>query len=155
MLVDAKHSVGGRPLAAMGPQVGYYSPQIFLEYELHGPGIDVRGVSFPGASPYALIGHGKDFAWTGTTPNGDTVDTFAEQLCNPDGSQADVRLDPYIRKGKCVPFDIREQTVETPTGAGNPEPPQTITLAAMRSVHGPVNTSPPSAASRSPTPRAT
>ena len=36
---------------AMGPQVGYYSPQIFVEYELHGGGIDVSGVTFPGASP--------------------------------------------------------------------------------------------------------
>ena len=35
----------------MGPQVGYYSPQIFSEYELHGGGIDAEGVSFPGASP--------------------------------------------------------------------------------------------------------
>jgi len=42
----------------MGPQVGYYTPEIFLEYELHGPGIDESGVSFPGSSPYALIGHG-------------------------------------------------------------------------------------------------
>ena len=50
-MVDAKHSVDGRPLAAMGPQVGYYSPQIFVEYELHGGGIDVSGVAFPGAAP--------------------------------------------------------------------------------------------------------
>ena len=34
----------------MGPQVGYYTPEVFLEYELHAPGIDVCGVSFPGAS---------------------------------------------------------------------------------------------------------
>jgi acyl-homoserine lactone acylase PvdQ len=138
MLVDAQHSLGGRPVAAMGPQVGYYSPEVFLEYELHGGGIDVSGVSFPGASPYALIGHGKNFAWTGTTPNGDTVDTFAERLCNSDGSEPTFDSTSYVRKGKCVPFAIREQTVQTPTGAGNPSPPQSYTLKAMSSVHGPI-----------------
>src|SRR3954467_15950687 len=139
LLVDAAHSADGRPVAAMGPQVSYYSPEVFLEYELHGGGIDVSGVSFPGASPYALIGHGKEFAWTGTTPNGDTVDTFAEKLCNPDGSAPSFDSTNYVRDGKCVPFDVRDQSVTTPTGAGNPAPPQTFTLRAMRSVHGPVN----------------
>src|SRR4051795_5689809 len=139
LLVDAAHSADGRPVAAMGPQVSYYSPEVFLEYELHGGGIDVSGVSFPGASPYALIGHGKDFAWTGTTPNGDTVDTFAEKLCNADGSPPTFAWSHYARNGKCVAFDIRKQTVQTPTGAGSPAPPQTFTLRAMRSVHGPVH----------------
>ena len=139
LVVDAAHSADGRPVAAMGPQVSYYSPEVFTEYELHGGGIDVSGVSFPGASPYALIGHGKDFAWTGTTPNGDTVDTFAEKLCNPDGTPPSFDSTSYMHDGKCVPFDLRDQSVTTPTGAGNPAPPQTFTLRAMRSVHGPVH----------------
>jgi acyl-homoserine lactone acylase PvdQ len=138
MLVDAAHSADGRPVAAMGPQVSYYSPEVFTEYELHGGGIDVSGVSFPGASPYALIGHGKDFAWTGTTPNGDTVDTFAEKLCNADGSAPSFASTAYEHGGKCVPFEYRDQDVTTPTGAGNTEAPKTFTLRAMRSVHGPV-----------------
>src|SRR5207244_4246798 len=33
VLVSGKLTTTGRPLAAMGPQVGYYSPQIFSEYE--------------------------------------------------------------------------------------------------------------------------
>src|SRR3954452_20654394 len=137
LLLDAKHSASGKPVAAMGPQVGYYSPEIFNEYELHGPGIDVSGVSFPGASPYPLIGHGIDFAWTGTTPNGDTVDTFAEKLCEPDGSPATLKSTHYLYKGKCVEFTTRDQTMTTPVSALDPTtPPQTIALRAMRSVHG-------------------
>ena len=137
LLLDAKHSADGKPLAAMGPQVGYYSPEIFTEYELHGPGIDVSGVSFPGASPYPLIGHGIDFAWTGTTPNGDTVDTFAEKLCEPDGSPPTVKSTHYLYKGSCVAFTTRDQTMTTPVSPLDPTtPPQTVTLRAMRSVHG-------------------
>ncbi len=94
VLVDAKRSGTGQALAVMGPQVGYYTPEVFLEYELHAPGIDVSGVSFPGASPYPLIGHGIDFAWTGTSAFSDNEDVFAERLCNPDGSKPSLRLDP-------------------------------------------------------------
>lgn len=138
LLVDAAHSVDGRPLAAMGPQVGYYSPEIFIEVEMHGGGMDVSGVQFPGAAPYVLIGHGKDFAWTGTTPNQDTVDTFAEELCNVDGSRATASSLAYRYKGRCVPFTLRDQTMKTPVAPTSPKAPQTITLRALRSVHGPI-----------------
>jgi acyl-homoserine lactone acylase PvdQ len=138
VMVTGKLTADGHPLAAMGPQVGYYSPQIFSEYELHGGGIDVEGVAFPGASPYVLIGHGIDFAWSGTSANGDNEDTFVEQLCNADGSAASEKSTSYMYKGQCTPFTMRDQQVTTPTSPVSPSPPQTITYRTMRSVHGPV-----------------
>jgi acyl-homoserine lactone acylase PvdQ len=138
VMVEGKLSQDGRPLAAMGPQVGYYSPQIFSEYELHGGGIDEEGVTFPGASPWVLIGHGIDFAWSGTSANGDNEDTFVEKLCNPDGSQPSDKSTHYLYKGRCVPFTMRDQTVTTPVSPVSPSAPQTITYRTMRSVHGPV-----------------
>jgi len=128
--VSARLSKSGRPLFAAGPQVDYWSPQIFVEYELHGGGIDVQGVSFPGASPWPLIGHGIDFAWSGTSANGDNQDTFVETLCE-DESQ-------YMYKGRCTPFVTREQRVTTPVSPIDPQPPQEIVHRTMRSVHGPV-----------------
>jgi acyl-homoserine lactone acylase PvdQ len=138
VMVTGKRTTDGRPVAAMGPQVGYYSPQIFSEYELHGGGIDVEGVAFPGASPYVLIGHGIDFAWSGTSANGDNQDTFAELLCNEDGSPATQQSTSYMYKGKCTPFTMRDQTVQTPVAPSSPSAPETITYKTMRSVHGPV-----------------
>jgi acyl-homoserine lactone acylase PvdQ len=138
VMVTKKLTRDGHPLAAFGPQVSYYSPQIFSEYELHGPGIDVTGVAFPGAAPYPLIGHGIDFAWSGTSANGDNNDTFVELLCNADGSPATEKSTSYRYKGKCRPFTMRTQQVTTPTSPVSPAPPQTITYRTMRSVHGPV-----------------
>jgi acyl-homoserine lactone acylase PvdQ len=138
VMVAPKFTVDGHPLAAFGPQVSYYSPQIFSEYELHGPGIDVTGVAFPGAAPYPLIGHGIDFAWSGTSANGDNNDTFVERLCNADGSSATEKSTSYMYKGKCRPFTMRTQEVTTPTSPVDPKPPKTITYKTMRSVHGPV-----------------
>jgi hypothetical protein len=125
-------------LAAMGPQVDYYSPQIFVEYELHGGGINSEGVSFPGASPWPLIGHGIDFAWSGTSANGDNQDTFVERLCNPDGSPPTKDSTHYVYRGSCRAFLMRDQTVTTPVSPIDPQPPQQITYRTMRSVHGPV-----------------
>ncbi len=138
VMVSSRLSSDGHALAAMGPQVGYYSPQIFSEYELHGGGIDAEGVSFPGASPYPLIGHGIDFAWSGTSANGDNEDTFAERLCNPDGSPPTKQSTHYVYKGKCRAFTMRDQSVTTPVAPTDPQPSQTITYRTMRSVHGPV-----------------
>src|SRR3954454_20328258 len=129
VMVPRRMSSTGHALAAMGPQVSYYSPQIFSEYELHGGGIDVEGVTFPGAAPWPLIGHGVDFAWSGTSANGDNQDTFVERMCSDT---------TYKYKGRCVPFTMRDQTVTTPVSPVDPSPPQQITYRTMRSVHGPV-----------------
>jgi len=139
VMVSPRLTGGPRPVAAMGPQVGYYSPQIFSEYELHGGGIDSEGVTFPGAAPWPLIGHGIDFAWSGTSANGDNEDTFVERLCNPDGSPASDSSTSYVYKGRCIPFQTRDQSVTTPVSPLDPTTPsQTIVYRTKRSVHGPV-----------------
>ena len=138
VLVSGRLTASGRPLAAMGPQVDYWSPQIFIEYELHGGGIDTQGVTFPGASPWPLIGHGIDFVWSGTSANGDNQDTFVELLCNPDGSPPTEKSTHYRYRGACIPFVMRDQSVTTPVSPIDPQPSQHITYRTMRSVHGPV-----------------
>ncbi len=133
LLVTAKHSKDGHALAAMGPQVGYYSPEILIEYEVHAPGLNSSGMSFPGASPFPLIGHAADFAWSGTTANGDNADTFAEELCQDD--------DHYLYKGKCIAFTHRDQVIQTPISPTSipPTVPEKVTLRTMDSVHGSVH----------------
>ena len=138
VLVDGKRSGTGQALAVMGPQVGYYNPEVFLEYELHGPGIEVSGVSFPGSSPYPLIGHGIDFAWTGTSAFSGNEDVFAEQLCNPNGSKPSIASTHYRYHGRCIPFGSRTVVEHTPVAPTSPGAPETITLRTLDSVHGPI-----------------
>jgi acyl-homoserine lactone acylase PvdQ len=138
VLVDAKRSGTGHALAAMGPQVGYYTPEVFLEYELHAPGIDVSGVSFPGASPYPLIGHGIDFAWTGTSAFSANEDVFAERLCNPNHSRPTLLSSHYMYRGRCIAFSSRAIVEHTPVAPTSPGAPTTITMHTLNSVHGPI-----------------
>lgn len=139
LLVAPKHSRTGRALAAMGPQVSYYSPEILVEYEVHAPGVHASGMSFPGASPFPLIGHTGTFAWSGTTALGDNADTFAEQLCDPSGKAPTLASDHYLYRGRCIAFTHRDQVLRTPLSPTDPNVPQTVTLRTMRSVHGPVH----------------
>src|SRR4029077_12558062 len=78
LLVDAKHTASGRPIAVMGPQVGYFAPQILQEVDLHAPDYDARGASFPGTSFIVELGRGQDYAWSATSADTDVVDQRLE-----------------------------------------------------------------------------
>lgn len=138
LLVTRQHSKSGRPVAVMGPQVGYYSPQILMEVDMHGPGIDARGATFPGISLYVLLGRGQDFAWSATTATTDVVDEFVEKLCEPDGSKPTLDSKHYLYKGKCIPILQRDHVLTSTPSAGSTTPPRVITLKVERTVHGPV-----------------
>ena len=47
----ARSRQSGHPIAVFGPQVGYFAPQILMEEDLHGPGIDARGAVVPRRQP--------------------------------------------------------------------------------------------------------
>jgi acyl-homoserine lactone acylase PvdQ len=127
-LVSAKHSANGHPLAVMGPQVGYFIPQILMEEDLHGPGIDARGAAFAGVNLYVELGHGRDYAWSATTATSDNVDTFAEVLCKD-------KLH-YVHRGKCKPMEKLIRTESWTPNAIDSTEAGTQTLTALRTVHG-------------------
>ena len=126
LLVSARRSATGHPLFVAGPQVGYSYPELLLELDLHGGGIDARGASFPGLSFYVLLGRGKDFAWSATSANSDIVDQYVETLCGGD----DVH---YLYKGECRPMPVFDAGVLKGTES---EPDRQVIF--HETVHGPV-----------------
>lgn len=127
-LVSAKESASGHPIAVMGPQVGYFVPQILMEEDLHGPGIDARGAAFPGVNLYVELGHGRDYAWSATTATSDNVDTFAEVLCQDNFH--------YLYRGKCLPMEKLEKSESWTPNAADSTAAGSQTLVAYRTVHG-------------------
>lgn len=125
ILIGAGRSANGHPIFVAGPQVGYYFPEVFLEYDLHGGGIDVRGVAVPGV-PYVVIGRGMDYAWSATSSNSDIIDTYVETLCGGD----DVH---YLYKGECRAMT----TFDAGVLKGSPGKPDTP-VVFKETVHGPV-----------------
>ena len=127
-LVSAKNSTNGHPIAVMGPQVGYFVPQILMEEDLHGPGIDARGAAFAGVNLFVELGHGRDYAWSATTATSDNVDTFAEVLCKD-------RFH-YLYDGKCRPMEKLTKTESWVPNQVDSTPSGSQTLLAYRTVHG-------------------
>jgi acyl-homoserine lactone acylase PvdQ len=127
-LVSAKESTNGHPLAVMGPQVGYFVPQILMEEDLHGPGIDARGAAFPGVNLVVQLGHGRDYAWSATSATSDNVDSFAEVLCKD--------AFHYRYRGKCLAMEKLEKTESWTPNTIDSTPAGSQTLVAYRTVHG-------------------
>jgi len=116
-----------------GPQLGFQIPELFIEMELHGPGLDVRGTTAPGV-PVIGIGHNKHVAWGLTSGLTDDDDLYAEQLAGPES---------YFFKGQRLDMSCRTETIKyqsppsdllggTLPGSGQ----QKVRLC--RTVHGPV-----------------
>jgi acyl-homoserine lactone acylase PvdQ len=99
--VAASRSATHRPLGVMGPQLGYYYPEIVYQEHLKGPGINAQGVSASGLGLYLLIGRTRDYAWSLTTQTGDNEDVFAEKLCVPGGGRPTRATLSYMFKGRC------------------------------------------------------
>jgi len=116
LLVSARESASGRPIAVMGPQTGYFAPQILMEIDIHGPGIDARGASFPGVNLYVQLGRGRDYAFSATSAGQDIVDTFASPLCEPGGGTPTLASGHYRFRGECLAIEVLERTNRwTPT----------------------------------------
>src|SRR4051794_2906967 len=136
LLVSAAESQSGRPLAVFGPQTAYFSPQVLMEQDVHAPGIDARGVAFPGVNLYVQIGHGRDYAWSATTSAQDIVDTFALDLCEPDGRAASLESSHYLLGGRCLPMEELERTNSWQPNAADSTPAGNETLRTERTELG-------------------
>jgi hypothetical protein len=136
LLISAKDSATGNPLAVMGPQVAYYTPEILMEEDVHGPGIDAAGAAFPGVNLYVELGHGPDYAWSATSADQNIVDTFAVPLCNPGGGLVSRSSDYYVLHGQCVPMQVLNNSETWKPNLADSTPAGSVTLTTMRTAFG-------------------
>jgi acyl-homoserine lactone acylase PvdQ len=136
LVVSARESKSGHPLAVFGPQTGYFAPQILMEEDIHGPGIDARGAAFPGVNQYVELGRGRDYAWSATSAGEDVTDTFAVPLCTPNGSKPTRSSNFYRYRGKCLGMEnITRHNAWVPSAADQ-TPPGQETLNVKRTALG-------------------
>ena len=103
------------------PQVGFSIPELFVELEVHAPGLDVRGVTAPGI-PVLAAGHNGRIAWGITSGLDDDDDLYVERLAGRER----YRFKGRIRKMRC-----RIETFQV-SGA------KSVKRRFCRTVHGPV-----------------
>jgi penicillin G amidase len=103
------------------PQLGFSIPELFVEYEVHAPGLDVRGVTGPGI-PVTAAGHNGRIAWGITSGLGDEDDLYVERLAGKER---------YRFKGRTRKMSCRNERFRV-SGA------KSVKRRFCRTVHGPV-----------------
>src|SRR5690554_4018699 len=73
--IDGSKTASGFPLLANDPHLDLTLPSIWYQIQLHGPEINVYGVSIPGA-PNVIIGFNRSVAWGVTNVGSDVLDWF-------------------------------------------------------------------------------
>jgi penicillin G amidase len=118
-----------------GPELGFSAPEELYELEIHRPGLDVRGITAPGA-PVIAIGHNAHVAWGLTSGLSQTNSLFAEKLVPGQSDQYTFNGQTKTMSCRDETFDYRSPPTDllsaTIPGAGS----QTYRLC--RTDHGPV-----------------
>jgi acyl-homoserine lactone acylase PvdQ len=127
VLVSGKKTQTGHPIAVFGPQTSYYIPQLLVEKDVHGPGIDARGAAFAGTDLYVQLGRGRNYAWSATSAGADNIDTFVLKLCEPGGGTPTTSSMGYERNGACQPIETFQHTqIAKPSAGGVPAGPDVV-----------------------------
>jgi acyl-homoserine lactone acylase PvdQ len=147
-LVAPGRSATRRPMGVMGPQLGYYYPEIVYQEQLQGPGINAQGIAVSGIGLYLLIGRTRNYAWSLTSAGNDNEDVFAEKLCVPGGGKPTRATRFYMFRRRCramrmfdagsiagreitFPMTVHGPVIGTATVHGRP-----YALARRRSTYG-------------------
>jgi acyl-homoserine lactone acylase PvdQ len=119
LLIAAENSKTGSPIAIFGPQTGYFIPQLLVEKDVHGPGIDARGVAFAGTDLFVQIGRGRNYAWSATSAGGDNIDQWVLRLCEPGGGPPTTESMGYEHNETCKSIETFQHTqIAKPSAAG-------------------------------------
>lgn len=123
-----------------GPQLGFSIPELFVEFELHSPVQDMRGVSAAGV-PVLGIGHNGRLAWGLTSGLSDEDDLYAEQLTGTEtymfqGAERQMDCRDEVFDFRSPPTDLPGDLGDIVTG--DKQVAGSRTERICRTVHGPV-----------------
>ncbi|MCB2409284.1 penicillin acylase family protein [Hymenobacter lucidus] len=121
--VDGKKSASGFPILANDPHLQLNLPSIWYQVQLSAPGVNVYGVTIPGA-PTVIIGFNDQVAWGVTNVAADVMDFY--QLKFKDASQRE-----YWHDGRWKPV---RRVVEHIVVRGQPDRYDTV----LYTHHGPI-----------------
>ncbi len=121
--IAGRRTASGKPLLANDPHLMVSMPSSWYPVHLRAPGLDVAGVSLPGA-PGVMIGHTDTVAWGFTMSMLDDQDLYHVSL--------DATGRRELWRGRWVPLQVVEETIPV---LGWKEPAH---LEVLVSRHGPV-----------------
>ena len=121
--VSGKRTRNGFPVLCNDMHLELSLPAIWYELQLSAPGVNVRGVAFPGA-PLVVAGYNEAVAWGFTNGATDIIDWYA--ITFKDGAR-----DEYLYGGEWRKTSVREETIKVRGG-------ETVVDRVVYTHHGPV-----------------
>ena len=129
-VIAGRLSTTGRPILASDPHLPLPTPAVFYEIQLHAPGLEAIGASFPGM-PYVVLGHNDHIAWGVTNNPVDLTDVYQEQLvvdsASPSGlstlhrgAREHVLALPQVFRTNVIGDGVPDSLVVVPGSAGVP-----------------------------------
>lgn len=119
-----RRSSDNRTFFFNGPQLGYQSPNTFVEFDLEAPGIKLHTATAPGV-PVNSNGYNEHVAWGVTSGLSDDDDLYVEKLAGKE---------KYRFKGKLRKMDCRNETFNYRENGAM----KSVDRRICRTVHGPV-----------------
>jgi penicillin amidase len=99
--VNGSKTKSGKPILCGDPHLGLNLPSIWYAVQLSCPGLNVEGVTIPGA-PGVIIGHNENIAWSVTNAERDVVNNFSVEY-------QDKNRKAYKLGNEYVPFEYDVQ----------------------------------------------
>ncbi|MEZ5007747.1 MAG: penicillin acylase family protein [Chitinophagales bacterium] len=106
--VGPNKTADGSVILSNDPHLGLSYPSIWYEMQLNAPGINVYGVTIPGA-PNIIIGFNENIAWGVTNGSRDVNDWYSVRY--KDDSQSE-----YLLDGEYYPIEKRIETINVNNG---------------------------------------
>jgi penicillin G amidase len=123
-VIGGARTRSGKPILANDMHLSLRAPSIWYLMALHGGGLDVAGMSIPGA-PYIVAGHNRAIAWGFTNAMLDDLDLFVEKFDPADSTR-------YLTVGGSEPFSVVRDSIRV---KGRAEP---VDLEIRVTRHGPI-----------------
>jgi len=122
-VIGGSRTRSGMPILANDMHLALRAPSIWQLMALHGGGVDVAGMTLPGA-PFIIAGHNRAVAWGYTNAMVDDVDFFVERIDPADPGR-------YLIPGGSEPFRVVHERIAV-RGA------DTVDFDIRLTRHGPV-----------------
>ncbi|HEY9284115.1 MAG TPA: penicillin acylase family protein [Pyrinomonadaceae bacterium] len=130
-VVSGRRTASGKPLLANDPHLPPSAPSIWHMAHLKAPGVNVAGVTAPGA-PGIIIGHNEHVAWGVTNLGPDVQDLYLEKFSGPQSRTYQTPAGPREAEVRAEEIKVRKSPIGTAT--------DTVAHEVTVTRHGPVVT---------------
>ncbi|HEX8455908.1 MAG TPA: penicillin acylase family protein [Pyrinomonadaceae bacterium] len=128
-VASGRRTASGKPLLANDPHLPASAPSIWHMAHLRAPGLNVAGVTAPGA-PGIIIGHNEHVAWGMTNLDPDVQDLYLERF-------SDTQKNFYETPAGLREAEVRREEIKVRKGLTDPST-ESVMHAVTVTRHGPI-----------------